>query len=213
MRVAERGRRSSSTFPHITLSPTSYHNNEQVHLDIYTRVHAEREGVWAGDKALSLKSRSSRKLTTLERLSLLADEGSEVIHIGSLAGLDMPYGNVVNGSMEVAIVTVCGQMCVVTGNDWTIKGGTIYPIGVKKQLRGQEIALQNNLPCIYIADSGGAFLPLQVTYSHSTLLTLTHPHTPHTYHPSHRPACILTRNMGVEYSGTKQFCPLREYLR
>lgn len=167
--------RTITTFPPISPpSPTNYHDNGQVHLELYSSVRAERDSVWAGDRALSLKSRHSRKLTTLERLSLIADEGSDVIHIGSLAGLGMSYGDVLNGSMEVAIATVCGQTCMVSGNDWNFKGGTIYPIGVKKQLRGQEIATQNNLPCIYIADSGGAFLPLQVPPTHAHM----HTHTP-----------------------------------
>ncbi len=172
LRLFQRVSRLATTFPPIAPSPISHHDNGHVHLDLYSCVRAQRDAVWAGDKATSLKPRSSRKLTTLERLSLLADEGSEVIHIGSLAGLGMPYGDVLNGSMEVAIVTVCGQLCMVTGNDWSFKGGTVYPIGVKKQLRGQEIASENNLPCIYIADSGGAFLPLQVMLV--TLHTCTH---------------------------------------
>lgn len=57
-----------------------------------------------------------------------------------------------------------GRLCIILANDATVKGGTIYPIGVKKQLRGQELAKKLNLPCIYVVDSGGAFLPLQVRF-------------------------------------------------
>lgn len=162
-----------SNFPCISTPPppsNRNHDNSTVNLDLYSCVRAQRDSVWTRDNEISSKPRYTRKLTTLERLRLLGDEGSEVIHIGSLAG-----GDVVNGSMEVAIVTVCGQLCMVSGNDWTFKGGTIYPIGVKKQLRGQEIALQNNLPCIYIADSGGAFLPLQVPTPHPPCVSCTPP--------------------------------------
>ena len=150
--------RHASNFPPIsTPSPPSNHGNSTVNLDLYSCVRDQRDAVWSRDNDISSQPRHTRKLTTLERLRLLADEGSEVMHIASLVG-----GDVLNGSMVVAIVTVCGQLCMVSGNDWTFKGGTVYPIGVKKQLRGQEIALQNNLPCIYLAGSGGAFLPLQV---------------------------------------------------
>ena len=74
----------------------------------------------------------------------------------------MPYGDVYNASNAVAVVKVAGETCVVSANDWTIKGGTVYPVSLKKQLRAQEIAMENRLPCIYLVDSGGAFLPLQV---------------------------------------------------
>lgn len=62
----------------------------------------------------------------------------------------------------VGVGKICGVWCVFTANDATVKGGTIYPIGVKKQLRAQEIAMQNRLLSVYLVDSGGAFLPLQV---------------------------------------------------
>ena len=149
-------------FPQIKLQPPQPTGNSDINKDIYASVRAARERVWFRDKEISRSPREGRKLTVTERIDLLRDKGSKVIRIGTLAGLGMPYGDVLNASNEIAIVTVSGEVCMVTGNDWTFKGGTVYPIGVKKQLRGQEIALQNRLPCIYLADSGGAFLPLQV---------------------------------------------------
>ena len=155
--------RTISTFPVISPPPTRCHGNIDVNMDLYTSVRDRRKWVWSRDCEIASTPKDGRKLTTRERVDLLRDPGSEVIHIGTLAGLGMPYGDVINASMEVVIATVCGELCMITGNDWIFKGGTIYPIGVKKQLRGQEIARQNNLPCIYLADSGGAFLPLQVS--------------------------------------------------
>ncbi len=117
------------------------------------------------------RERGGAKLGVRERLSLLVDEGSEVLEIGMLAGLGMPYGDVPCGGNLVCVADVCGEKCVVSANDWTVKGGCTFPITLKKQLRAQEIALQNHLPCIYLVDSGGAFLPLQVSH------TRTHTHT------------------------------------
>ena len=107
------------------------------------------------------RGRSAGKLTVPERLALLADRGSEVLELSLLAGLGLPYGDIPAAGNTVAVVSVSGELCVVMANDWTVKGGTSYPISVKKHLRGQEIAMQNHLPCLYLVDSGGAFLPLQ----------------------------------------------------
>lgn len=111
---------------------------------------------------MAKKKRDKRKLTVGERIELLRDPGSRLLEIGTLAGLNMPYGDVYNASNIVCLTEVCGEWCMVSANDWIIKGGTVFPISLKKQLRAQEIALKNNLPCIYLVDSGGAFLPLQV---------------------------------------------------
>ena len=106
------------------------------------------------------------KKTARERVALLADEGSKVLEVGQLAGLGLPYGDVPCGANVVCITEVCGETCIITANDWTVKGGSTFPITLKKQLRAQEIAFQNRLPCIYLVDSGGAFLPLQVRGGH-----------------------------------------------
>jgi acetyl-CoA carboxylase carboxyltransferase component len=104
---------------------------------------------------------SRGKLLARERIDLLLDPGSAFLELNALAawgeyGDDAPAGGIVTG-----IGVVQGREVVVVANDATVKGGTYYPLTVKKHLRAQEVAEQNRLPCIYLVDSGGAFLPLQ----------------------------------------------------
>lgn len=104
---------------------------------------------------------SRNKLLPRDRVAQLLDPGSPFLEIGQLAAYGM-YGNEAPAAGLIAgIGRVQGVECMVVANDATVKGGTYFPITVKKHLRAQEIALQNNLPCIYLVDSGGAFLPLQ----------------------------------------------------
>ncbi|MGA8535086.1 MAG: carboxyl transferase domain-containing protein [Candidatus Tumulicola sp.] len=122
------------------------------------RLIAVRDG--GGSEAVA-KHRKRNKLTARERIERVIDSGSDFLEFSALAANGM-YGD---ASPSAGIVTgigiVEGQHCVVVANDATVKGGTYYPITVKKHLRAQEIAEQNHLPCIYLVDSGGAFLPLQ----------------------------------------------------
>jgi 3-methylcrotonyl-CoA carboxylase beta subunit len=112
-----------------------------------------------GEKAIA-KHRARGKLLARERIDNLVDKGSPFLEFSPMAGYKM-YGDVPSGSVVTGIGRVKGVNCVIVANDATVKGGTYYPITVKKHLRAQEIAQQNNLPCIYLVDSGGAFLPLQ----------------------------------------------------
>eukprot|EP01033_Poteriospumella_lacustris_P000844 gene844-603_t len=112
-----------------------------------------------GDKAIA-KHKSRGKLLARERIDNLVDPGTPFLELSSLAGHQM-YGDVPSGGVVTGIGRVNGTNCVIVANDATVKGGTYFPITVKKHLRAQEIALQNKLPCIYLVDSGGAFLPLQ----------------------------------------------------
>jgi 3-methylcrotonyl-CoA carboxylase beta subunit len=101
------------------------------------------------------------KLLPRERVRTLLDSGSPFLEISPLAANGL-YGDDAPGAGVIAgIGRVSGVECMVVANDATVKGGTYYPMTVKKHLRAQEIALENNLPCIYLVDSGGAFLPLQ----------------------------------------------------
>lgn len=136
--------------------------NCQINRRLFEKVVELRATVLSSEEKVTQMERSERKLTVRERIALLRDEGTEMLEVGLFAGLNMPYGNVLNASNTVAVATVAGELCVISANDWMFKGGTVYPISVKKQLRAQEIATQNRLPCIYLVDSGGAFLPLQV---------------------------------------------------
>lgn len=104
-----------------------------------------------------------QKLSVYDRIAHLKDPGSSWLLLSVTAGLRVPYGSVVTGATVTALVRVEGELCVVSANDWTIKGGTVYPVTLKKQLRAQEISMINRLPFIFVVDSGGAFLPLQVS--------------------------------------------------
>jgi acetyl-CoA carboxylase carboxyltransferase component len=125
------------------------------------RVSANGAG---GDPAAIEKHRSRGKLPVRERIDRLIDPGSAFLELSPLAadgvygedGRDAPSAGIVTG---IAIIE--GVTCVIVANDATVKGGTYYPLTVKKHLRAQEIAFENRLPCIYLVDSGGAFLPLQ----------------------------------------------------
>jgi 3-methylcrotonyl-CoA carboxylase beta subunit len=96
-----------------------------------------------------------------DRIDRLIDPGSPFLELGQLAGHEL-YGDwIPAGGLVTGIGCVNGLECMIVGNDATVKGGTYYPITVKKHLRAQEVALENRLPCIYLVDSGGAFLPRQ----------------------------------------------------
>jgi acetyl-CoA carboxylase carboxyltransferase component len=107
------------------------------------------------------KHRKRNKLTARERIDRLVDPGSDFLELSALAAHEMYKGAAPAAGMITGIGIVQGQHCVIVANDATVKGGTYYPMTVKKHLRAQEIAEQNHLPCIYLVDSGGAFLPLQ----------------------------------------------------
>jgi 3-methylcrotonyl-CoA carboxylase beta subunit len=114
-----------------------------------------------GDEAARARHVERGKLLVRERVDRLIDPGSPFLELSPLAAYDL-YDDVVPAA---GIVTGIGQVegvkCMVVANDATVKGGTYYPVTVKKHLRAQQIALENRLPCIYLVDSGGAFLPLQ----------------------------------------------------
>ena len=101
------------------------------------------------------------KLLPRERVERLLDPGSPFLEIGQLAAWEMYGGDVHSASIICGVGRVCGRECVIVANDATIKGGTYYPMTVKKHLRAQEVAAQNRLPCIYLVDSGGGYLPEQ----------------------------------------------------
>ena len=113
-----------------------------------------------GEKAVE-RHRGRGKLTARERVDRLVDPGSAFLEFSALAAWDMYDGQAPGAGIVTGIGVVEGQECVIVANDATVKGGTYFPMTVKKHLRAQEIALQNALPCIYLVDSGGAFLPLQ----------------------------------------------------
>ena len=107
------------------------------------------------------KHKKRGKLTARERIDILKDSRSDFLELSELAAHEVYEDNVPAAGIITGIVTVHDHPCIVVANDATVKGGTYYPLTVKKHLRAQEIALENRLPCIYLVDSGGAFLPLQ----------------------------------------------------
>jgi 3-methylcrotonyl-CoA carboxylase beta subunit len=114
-----------------------------------------------GDERSRQRHTERGKLLPRDRLDRLLDPGAAFLEIGQLAGHELYDDVVPSGGIVTGVGRIAGRECVVVVNDATVKGGTYYPITVKKHLRAQEIALENALPCVYLVDSGGAFLPLQ----------------------------------------------------
>jgi 3-methylcrotonyl-CoA carboxylase beta subunit len=116
----------------------------------------------AGRRQSSRKRHTARgKLLPRDRVERLLDPGSPLLEIGQLAAYGKYGENIPGAGIITAIGRVSGRQCMIVCNDATVKGGTYYPTTVKKHLRAQEIAEVNNLPCIYLVDSGGANLPHQ----------------------------------------------------
>ena len=113
-----------------------------------------------GEKATE-RHRSRGKLTARERIDRLVDPGGAFLELNALAAWDMYEGQAPAAGIVTGIGVVEGRQCVIVANDATVKGGSYFPLTVKKHLRAQEVAEQNRLPCLYLVDSGGAFLPLQ----------------------------------------------------
>ncbi|MBN8530456.1 MAG: methylcrotonoyl-CoA carboxylase, partial [Alphaproteobacteria bacterium] len=113
-----------------------------------------------GEKALSLH-RSRKKMPPRERIEKLLDDGSPFLELSSLAAWELYEGGVPSAGVVTGIGRIAGTECMIVANDATVKGGTYFPMTVKKHLRAQEIAAENHLPCVYLVDSGGAFLPMQ----------------------------------------------------
>ena len=113
-----------------------------------------------GEKA-QRRHRERGKLPVRQRIERLLDPGTAFLELSPLAAFGMYDGRVPAAGIVTGIGRVSGREVMVVANDATVKGGTYYPMTVKKHLRAQEIAEQNHLPCIYLVDSGGAFLPLQ----------------------------------------------------
>jgi 3-methylcrotonyl-CoA carboxylase beta subunit len=136
-------------------------NKNQMDEQLQKLNSIQEEIALGGDERAREKHTQSGKLLPRERLSYLLDPGSPFLEIGSLAAYQV-YEDVVPAAGVIAgIGQIQGRDCMIVINDATVKGGTYYPLSVKKHLRAQEIARENRLPCIYLVDSGGAFLPRQ----------------------------------------------------
>jgi acetyl-CoA carboxylase carboxyltransferase component len=131
---------------------------EQLVRELRERTAAVARG--GGEKAVE-RHRSRGKLTARERVDRLCDPGSAFLELNALAAWGLYDGQAPSAGIVTGIGVIEGRECVVVANDATVKGGSYFPLTVKKHLRAQEVAQQNRLPCVYLVDSGGAFLPLQ----------------------------------------------------
>jgi acetyl-CoA carboxylase carboxyltransferase component len=136
----------------------NYAFNVELNLDLARKLDEIRRG---GDEKSHARHREQGKLFVRDRIARLCDEGAPFLEVGALAGYELYEDAVPAGGIVTGVGIVRGRPCMVVANDATVKGGTYYPITVKKHLRAQEVALENRLPCLYLVDSGGAFLPLQ----------------------------------------------------
>ncbi len=146
-----------------TLTNTDeFRANRQAHLDLIDTIRQAAAQAAAGGGEKSRARHAERgKMLPRERVANLLDPGSPFLEIGATAAHGMYDGAAPAAGMIAGIGRVHGQEVMVVANDATVKGGTYYPMTVKKHLRAQEIAAQNHLPCVYLVDSGGANLPQQ----------------------------------------------------
>ncbi|MEX1003276.1 MAG: acyl-CoA carboxylase subunit beta [Crocinitomicaceae bacterium] len=138
-------------------------NEDQLKMLISDMQHKLRKVYEGGGKKRIEKHHSKGKLTARERISKLIDPDTETIEIGAFVGDGMykEYGGCPSGGVVIKIGYVSGRQCIIVANDATVKAGAWFPITGKKNLRAQEIAMDNHLPIIYLVDSAGVFLPLQ----------------------------------------------------
>ena len=111
-----------------------------------------------GSEASRKRHLARGKLLVRERVRELCDPGAPFLELSSMAAYGMYEDNIAAAGIVTGVGVVSGTECVIVANDATVKGGTYYPMTVKKHLRAQEVARENNLPCIYLVDSGGANL-------------------------------------------------------
>ena len=137
---------------------SNYIHNKRLALELNKTKKTIRE---MGPTQNIEKHKSHGKLTARERIEILKDKDSTFLEFSDLAAYEVYNDYVPAAGIITGLITVMGRPCIIVANDATVKGGTYYPLTVKKHLRAQEIALENNLPCIYLVDSGGAFLPKQ----------------------------------------------------
>ncbi|TMI79607.1 MAG: methylcrotonoyl-CoA carboxylase [Bacillati bacterium ANGP1] len=134
----------------------AYH--EGLAQSLAERLAKVREG---GGPRAQRRHREQGKKTARERIDLLLDPETPFLEVAALAAYEMYDGEAPSAGIVTGIGRVRGVECMIVANDATVKGGTYYPLTVKKHVRAQQIALENDLPCLYLVDSGGAFLPLQ----------------------------------------------------
>ncbi len=147
---------------HLDPSADLFRSNRDRMAALVTELRERTAAVKQGGGARYVeRHRAQGKLPVRERIDRLLDDGSSFLELSALAAWDLYHNEAPSAGIVTGVGRVSGREVLVVANDATVKGGTYYPITVKKHLRAQEVALQNRLPCVYLVDSGGAFLPLQ----------------------------------------------------
>ncbi|MGE5085668.1 MAG: carboxyl transferase domain-containing protein [Bacillota bacterium] len=147
---------------HIDTGSEDFKANRDAMLDVVKQWRERVDLVKQGGGADATKKHKARgKMTARERIEALVDGGTAFLEFSTLAAWDMYEGSAPGAGVVTGIGVIHNTECVIVANDATVKGGTYFPMTVKKHLRAQEIAFENGLPCIYLVDSGGAFLPMQ----------------------------------------------------
>ena len=139
-----------------------FKTNDKVNRQLAARMRTLAAQIClGGDERSRARHMARGKLLARERVNRLLDPGSPFLEIGQFGGHELYDDVIPSGGIVTGLGQVSNQICLIVANDATVKGGTYYPITVKKHLRAQEIAEENHLPCVYLVDSGGAFLPRQ----------------------------------------------------
>jgi 3-methylcrotonyl-CoA carboxylase beta subunit len=147
---------------HIDTNSKDFQVNAEFHRGLASELKKKIEKVRQGGGEDAVKKHKSRKkLLPRERIERILDEGSPFLELSTLAAEEVYDTEIPGAGMVTGIGLVHGIECLFVANDATVKGGTYFPLTVKKHIRAQEIAMENKLPCIYLVDSGGAFLPMQ----------------------------------------------------
>ncbi len=147
---------------HIKPDSEKFRSNHTFHSELSVILKADLNEIQKMGPTKRVEKHESRgKLTARDRIDTLRDNDSRFLEFSPFAAHEVYDDHVPAAGIITGILTIHGRQCVVVANDATVKGGTYYPLTVKKHLRAQEIAMENHLPCIYLVDSGGAFLPKQ----------------------------------------------------
>src|SRR5580692_8127054 len=136
----------SSTDP----SSSDFARNADAMRALVADLRGKLDTVAGGGEASRLRHTSRGKMLARERVDLLIDAGTAFLELSPLAAYDLYGGDVHSASIVTGVGRISGRECVIVANDATIKGGTYYPMTVKKHLRAQDVARQNNLPCVYM---------------------------------------------------------------
>ena len=137
---------------------TNQERMSRLAAELRERLELVRRG--GGERALE-RHRAQGKLPVRDRIDRVLDDGSPFLELSPLAAWDMYDGEAPGAGLVTGVGRVSGREVLIVANDATVKGGTYYPMTVRKHLRAQQVAIENRLPCLYLVDSGGAFLPLQ----------------------------------------------------